>query len=201
MRASSKRSSTRTGQAPRLILQRREVLLRRGETVLDRLEHRRDRGDGRPQVVARGGDELAPSVEEAFEAAGHRVERPAQLGELTRASLGCARAEVAGGERRRCGAKAVDAACDRRREHERRRDGRRRRRRRDGEDLDVVAHVEHHPAREQHGEQRQHDREQREAGQLQAHAGEEAERERRRQPDRERADGDGEGEGDHGRNL
>ena len=40
------------------------------------------------------------------------------------------------------------------------------------EDLDVVSHVEHHPAREQHGEQWQHDREQREAGQLQAHAGE-----------------------------
>ena len=86
-------------QAPRLILQGREVLGRRGETVLDRLEHRCDRGHGRAQVVARRRDELAAGVEEAFEAAGHRVERPPQLGELARAALGCARAEVAGGER------------------------------------------------------------------------------------------------------
>ena len=47
--------------------------------------------------------------------------------------------------------------------------------------------MEHHPAREQHREQRQHDREQGESGQLQAHAGEEAQRERRGQPDGERA--------------
>ena len=46
-----------------------------------------------------------------------------------------------------------------------------------------------------------HDREQGESGQLQAHAGEQAERERRCEADRERAGGDGEGERDHGRNL
>ena len=151
--------------------------------------------------MARRRDELAPSVEEVFEAAGHRIERPAQLGELTRAAFGCARAEITRGERGGGGAKTVDASRDRRRKHERRRHGRRRRGCRDGEDLDVVAHVEHHPAREQHGEQRQDDREQGESGQLQAHAGEEAERERRRQSDCERAGGDGEGERDHGRNL
>ena len=151
--------------------------------------------------MARRSDELAPGVEEAFEAAGHRIERPAELGELARASLGCASTEVTGGERRGGGAKTVDPSRDRRREHERRRNGRRGRGCRDREDLDVVAHVEHHPAREQHGEQRQDDREQRESGQLQSHAGEEAERERRRQPDGERAGGDGEGERDHGRNL
>ena len=101
------------GQAPRLILQGGEVLRRRGETVLDRLEHRRDRGHGSPQIVARGRDELAPSIEEVFEAAGHRIERPAELGELARASLGCAGAEVAGGERGGGGAKPVDPPRDR----------------------------------------------------------------------------------------
>jgi hypothetical protein len=63
--------------------------------------------------VARRGDELTPGVEEALQAAGHRVEGPAQLVQLARASLGCAHGEVARGELRRRDAKEVDAACDR----------------------------------------------------------------------------------------
>src|SRR5438093_610417 len=54
-------------EATRLLLQRREVLVRVRETVLDRLEHRRDRRDRRPQVVARRGDQLTACVEEALQ--------------------------------------------------------------------------------------------------------------------------------------
>ena len=189
------------GQAPRLVMQGGEVLRRRRQTVLDRLEHRRDRGHGGPQIVARGRDELPPSIEEVFEAAGHRIERPAELGELARASLGCAGAEVTGGERGGGGAKPVDPPRDRCRQHERRSYGRRRGSCGDGEDLDVIAHVEHHPAREQHCEQRQNDGEQRESSQLQPHAGEKAERKRCSQADCKGSGGNGDGERDHGRNL
>ena len=57
---------------------------------------------------------------------------------------------------------------------------------RDGEDLDVVAHVERHPAGEQHGREREADGERGEAGELQPQAREEAKEHDRAQPDRER---------------
>jgi hypothetical protein len=58
--------------------------------------------------------------------------------------------------------------------------------------------VEHHPAREQHGEERKYDREERQTSQLKAHAGKQAESEGRCQANSERARGDGDGKCDHG---
>ena len=56
--ASSKRSSIRAAM-PDLLVDRREVVLRRDESVVDGLEHRLHRGERRAQVVARPGHELA----------------------------------------------------------------------------------------------------------------------------------------------
>ena len=58
---------------------------------------------------------------------------------------------------------------DRPREHERGDHRGERRSGRDRQDLHVLAHVEHHPAGEQHGAERQQDGEERQPGELQAH--------------------------------
>ena len=76
----------------------------------------------------------------------------------------------------------------------------RRRRARHGQDLDVVAHVEHDPAGEEHGAERQHDCEQREPGELQADRGEKLEEQGHDQADPERGRRDDERELDHGEN-
>ena len=110
----------------------------------------------------------------------------------------CARLEGPAGElvgRRLEGAEpARDPRCDEQRRRERRRGGGRR----DGEDLDVVVHVEHDQAAEDHRRQRQPDGEQREAGELQAHGRQAAQRERECDPRGERAQRHDHGEGDHG---
>ena len=153
--------------------------------------------------MARPRDELAARVEEPLELRGHRVEGARELGELARARLVGARGEVAGRERasrRRAaaGSRLRSSAASEQRGADR--DGRRRRR--DGEDLHVVAHVEHRPAGEEDGGERQRHGEQREAGELQrARSASSAERERdaRRRPTSV-ADGDDDGELDHGTN-
>ena len=78
--ASSNRSSTSRPSAARLNAQLRQVVLRPDQPVLDRLEHRLDRGERRAQVVARPGDELAARVEELLHAAGHLVEATRRAG-------------------------------------------------------------------------------------------------------------------------
>jgi hypothetical protein len=184
----------------RLLVQRRKVLGRLRQPVLDRLEHGRHRGDRRAQVVARGRDELAARVEQALEALGHRVERAAQLCELARAALGGPNREVAARERGGRAAEPVDPVHDRAGDGERRDDGRCCGGRGHGEDLHVVAHVEHDPAGQEHGEERQHDREQREAGDLEPHGGQAAQRQGGDEPSRERRRGDRERQPDHGTN-
>ena len=156
IRASSNRSST-SAPSRRAWSWSAHVLVRLGEPVVDRLEHRRDRRDRRAEVVAGRGHELPPGVEEALEARGHLVERAAQLGELARSAVGSARAEVARGDASPTQRGAARCARDRARRARARQRRRRCRRGGDGEDLDVVAHVKHDPAREQHDRERQED--------------------------------------------
>ena len=150
--------------------------------------------------MARGGDELAAGVEEPLEVRGHLVERAAELRELARTAVGSARAEIAGRELLGGVAEPVDAPRDRGAEAERGRDGCGRGRGGHREDLHVVAHVEHHPAGQEHGEERDHDGEQREPGELEAHRRQEPERERGGERRGEGGARDGEGEPDHGTN-
>ncbi len=188
-------------QPPRLVAERPEVLLRLRKTVVDRLEHRGDGRHGGAEVVARRGDELASGVEEALEARRHLVEGPPQLRELARAGVGRTCPEVTRGDVRRGGTQPLDPAGDRPSQHERRSDGRRGGGGGDRQDLHVVAHVEHHPAREQDDEQRQADREECEAGQLEPHGRQEPQPEGRSEADDERDARDEKREADHGTNL
>src|SRR5207247_1535724 len=82
---------------------RLEVLARLGEIVLQRLDHRLQRGERRAQVVARPGDKLATGVEELLDARCHLVERGAELAKLSRPRLRRAGTQIAGGETRRGG--------------------------------------------------------------------------------------------------
>ena len=66
--------------------------------------------------------------------------------------------------------------------------------------LHVIAHVEHDPAGEEHGAERQHDGEQREPRELQANRGQKLEEQGHDQADAERGPGDDERELDHGEN-
>jgi len=91
------------GEQADLALQRAEVVRGLDDAVLDGLEHRPERGDRGPEVVAGPGDQLAARIEDLFEMLGHRVERAGELGDLRRATLGGALAEFAAGQ-------ATDAA-------------------------------------------------------------------------------------------
>ena len=55
------------GEDAHLLTQRRKVVLRLGEAVFERLEHRLHAGEGRAEIVARPGDELASRVEDPLE--------------------------------------------------------------------------------------------------------------------------------------
>src|SRR5207249_2043191 len=83
-----------------LLVQGGEVVLGRGQPVLDRLQHRLDRRERRTQVMTRPGDELAARIEEPLDAGRHLVERLAELSELPGAGRGCTRGEVTRGEAR-----------------------------------------------------------------------------------------------------
>ena len=173
MRASSKRSSTEREHV-RLRSQRGNVLLGLAEAVLEGLEHRLDVGQRRAQVVARPGDELPASVEEPLQARAHLVERPGEIGDFGRAVLRGLRVEVSASELRERRRDAVDRVGDRPCHDEGRDDRGQSRRGGDGQDLDVVAHVEHDPAREEHGSEREHG-EHGQAGELEPQGREEAE--------------------------
>ncbi len=149
--------------------------------------------------MARGCDELAAGIEEGLEARCHVVERAAEVGELTRSGVRRTGGEVAGGDRRR---RPGDGRCpgDRGAEDEACRDRCGCGRCRDGEDLDVVAHVEHDPAREEDDGEREQDGEQRETDQLQPDGREEPQGDRRGESDGEREERDDERELDHGTN-
>jgi hypothetical protein len=116
--------------------------------------------------VARPRHELATSIEQPLELRGHAVERARQLLELARPGLLRPRTKIAACERRRRVAQPPDPAPDRVRDEQARPDRNGRRPRRDGEDLDVVAHVEHRPTGQEDGRERQRHREQRESGEL-----------------------------------
>ena len=100
-------------EAPSLILQGSEVFRGVGEAVLDRFEHGGDRRDRGPQVVARGGDELAAGVEERLEVPRHLVERAPEVGKLARPVLGRTGCEIPRCEQRRRGSQALDTPGDR----------------------------------------------------------------------------------------
>jgi hypothetical protein len=188
------------GERLNLLADRGQVLVRLREPVLDRLEHRAQRADRRTQVVARPRDELTPGVEEPLELVRHGVERAGELGQLTWAALVGPHGEVARGDGARGVAQTPDPGRGRGRQEERSADCDRRGRRRDGEDLHVVAHVEHDPAGEEDARERERHREQGEAGQLRPDAREQTEREREDAPDEERGERDDDGEADHGLN-
>ena len=185
-----------------MLLEWREILLGLCEAVLDRLEHGRDRRDRCSEVVARRGDELAACVEEALELGGHRVERASESRELARATCRGPDGQVSLRQPIRRSTQLLERSGDRRRQHEGDRDRACCSCGRNGEDLHVGAHVEHHPAREQHGRERQEDGKQPERGELRPH---------RRQawrsatapsrPDGERREGDDDREMNHGTNL
>ena len=151
--------------------------------------------------MTRPRDELAARVEERLEVAGHGVERAAHVRELARPAGGGARTELAARELLGGGLEAVQAPCDPRADEERGGERGRRGCGGDGEDLDVVVHVEHDEPAEDHGGERQPDGEQREPGELHAHGGKPAKREREQRARGERAGAGDEREGDHSVNL
>ena len=150
--------------------------------------------------MARPRDELAARVEELLDAAGHRVERAPEVGELARRLDRCSRLQLTPGERLGGGLEPADAACDSGADDEGCAERGRSGRRGDGEDLHVVVHVEHHEAAEDHRRERQCDREQREPGELQPDGREQPKRRREDNPGRERAERDRDREPDHGVN-
>ena len=186
------------GEHADLLPQCRQVVGRVGQAVLERFEHRLHVGERRAQVVTRPCDELAPGVEQLLDVVCHLVERRREIGDLRGAGLRRASCEVTACESARSRVDAVERLRDRMREVEAGHDGDCCRRGGDGEDLHVVAHVEHHPAGEQHRCQRQSHGEHREAGQLQPDGGQQAKEEDESEPDRECRRGDGERVDDHG---
>ena len=107
---------------------------------------------------------------------GHLVERAAELGELARAVLGARTLEVSRGELRRRSLEPLERRAIEPPSTSAAATARGRSRGRDGENLHVVAHVEHHPAERARRASGSSDGEQRQAGELQPH--------RRQQPER-----------------
>ena len=174
-------------QVADLVVHAGQVLVGRREAVLERLDHRLQGGEGRAQVVARVGDELAPGVEEPLELARHLVEGGPQLGELGGPVLRRARAQVAGGEplaapRWTRATGAIAGARDQQRPGE----GGDPRPDRGGEDGQVVPGREHQRAGQQHRAEREHHGDERERAELQAQA-RQAARQRARARRRRRA--------------
>ena len=83
------------GQRRDLLVQGGEVVVRLGEPVVDRLEHRLHVRERRAQVVARPRDELAARLEQPLQARGHLVERLGERAVLARPRLGHPLREVA----------------------------------------------------------------------------------------------------------
>ena len=62
------------GECLHLLADCGQVLRRVGESVFECLEHRPQRRERRPQIVACRGDQLPPGVEELFDVGSHLVE-------------------------------------------------------------------------------------------------------------------------------
>src|SRR6266545_2681557 len=188
------------GQRENLFAQSGKVLLRLGESVLDRFQHRLHRGDRRTQIMACPGNELPAGVEELLQALSHPVEGGAELGELRRAVLGRPRLQVAPSQCCRGSPDPIERARDAARQDDAGTGRSGRRSGGDREDLHVVAHVEHHPAREEHDRPRQHDREKCKAGELKTHRRQPQDEEPGGERDGERGARDDEGQVDHREN-
>ena len=182
-----------------LLSDRGQILVRRGEPVLERLDHRAERSERRPEVVAGPGDELPASVEEPLDARRHLVEGSAELEELARAGLGRAGSELAAGEPGGGRPQPLQGTEDPAREEQRADQRRERRGDGDGEDLRVVVHAEHHPARGEHDAERQADGEQRERDDLEPQGGEQPDGRRDGDSRREDAEAEDERDEDHDR--
>ena len=167
----------------------------RHEPVLLGLEHRLDRrhaacaGRGSPR------HELTPRVEQLLQVRGHLVEGAADVRELRAAPTSGARAWSSPPEIRPAApASAAIRRASPRAEEQRGGDRGRRGGGRDREHLHVVVHVEHHQAGEDHRRERQRDRHQRQAGELEPHRRQPPQDEREHEPGRERAERDRERE-------
>ena len=156
---------------------------------------------GRPQVVARPGDELAARVEELLHVGGHRVERAPELAQLLRArpparaprspAAICAEVSCSRSMRRTIDAPTSAAATTAASAADRR----------DLEDLHVVAHVEHDEPGEEHRRRAAADRDEREPRELEPQRRQEPQRVRRHEPRAERRPDDDERELGHGTSL
>ena len=166
-------------QDPKLLPDLRQVFARCREAVLERFDHRLQRGQRRPQVVARPGDELAPRVEEPLDVRPHLVEGRAHLEQLPRPGFESAGGQVSGCELRRSSAQPLERPQDAARKQCGADERRQRRGERHRSDLDVRVHPEHHPARREHDGEREAHRAEHERSELQA--------QRRQQPERGRA--------------
>jgi hypothetical protein len=188
-------------QRANLVAHGREVMLGGDDPVLDRLEHRLQRGERGLQVVARPRDQLSSCVEELLELSRHLVEGEADLDELVGPRAGRHRRKIAARERRRGGTEAVERNRDRAGDEQGGAYGDERGRTRDGQDDDVGSHVEHRHARQENGRERKHDAKEREPEQagMDGTQPRDAEGDERAQGERRR--GDDEGELDHGENL
>ena len=189
------------GEHAYLLAEGRQVLVGLAESVLERLEHGLHVCEGSPEVVACPGDELPPGVEQPLQVLAHVVERARQLGQLSRPALRGARIEVAPCELHGCLPDTIDGVGDRSRDDECGDDRGERGGCGDREDLDIVAHVEHHPAGEQHRSQREQNRQNGEAGELKPHGREQSERGGEDQTDGEGRERDDDACRDHGTSL
>ena len=124
------------------------------DPVLNRLEHRLQRGERRPQVVARPRDQLSACVEELLEFSRHLIEGEADLDELVGPRARRHPREVAARERRGGGTEAVERNRDRAGDEERCAHGHERGGPRDRQDDDVGPHVEHRHPGQQNGRER-----------------------------------------------
>ena len=186
------------GEDAHLVAERGEVVRGLRETVLERFEHRLHVRERRAEIVAGPGDELSAGVEDPCQRVAHLVEVARERRDLRRAVLRSAGGEVASRELGCRPREPLDRPLDRPRDHERghERDGGRCGA--DGEDLHVVAHVEHHPSGREHDDEGEADREDGEPDEPQAQRRQRAQRERDREADGERRERDDEPGLDHG---
>jgi hypothetical protein len=186
------------GEDAHLLSERGEVVRRLREPVLERLEHRLHVRERRAEIVARPGHELSPGIEDPCQGVAHLVEVARERCDLRGAVLRSARGEVASRELGCRPREPLDRPLDRPRDHERGHERHGGRCGADGEDLHVVAHVEHHPSGCEHDDEGEADREDGEPDEPQAQRRQPAQRERDREADGERCERDDEPGLDHG---
>jgi hypothetical protein len=150
------------------VSQRRQVVLRLGQPVLERLEHGLHRGERRAEIVARPRDELAPRVEQALDVLRHLVEGSRNLSDLGGPLEGRPHAQLAARQGRGRGAQAVERTQDRAAEEKPGADRRGRRGSRDRKNRQVVSGAEHDRAGDDDGDQWKQDGNEAEADESEA---------------------------------